>query len=93
MAFLRWIAGFAIALAALLFAVSNLHSVEIFMSPVHGSFTLPLYIIGLGLMGVGFLLGSVMMWVNMGGLRAERRRQKKHIKALEHQIQTSEEAS
>jgi len=97
MAFIRWIFGFIIMLVIAGFAIANRSSALLVWSPIHPPLELPVFVIGLALMAMGFFLGSFMTWLNMGKVRRERRRQKKTIKLLEKELQavnenTSEDA-
>ncbi|MEZ5919351.1 MAG: LapA family protein [Alphaproteobacteria bacterium] len=89
MALLRWIAGFLLILCAGTFAVFNRTRVDVIWNPVEEPFSLPLYAVGLGALALGFLAGGVCVWVNMGSLRREKRRQKKDIKRLEKALAES----
>ncbi len=98
MGLIRWILGFLIALVLAGFAVANRTPVLLVWSPIHPPLELPLYVIALALMAAGFLLGSLITWLNMGSVRREKRRQKRQIKILEKQLgavneNTSEDAS
>lgn len=86
MAFLRALFGFLITVAVLIFASSNLHTIEVFYSPFTPAIELPLYLIGLGLMGFGFVAGGIVVWINEGKARKDRRRQRKEIKTLQKEL-------
>ena len=94
MCFIRWIAGFVITVAAAVFAVLNRHDVTVFWNPVaDDSLTVPVYLVVLGFTALGFFLGAAAVWMNMGRLRSERRKQKKEIKALNRQVASAEAVS
>lgn len=86
MALIRWIIGFLIAAAAAVFAISNRHQVKIFWNPIDPPFELPLYLIGLGFMGFGFILGTLMVWLNGASGRRARQHQRRQIKNLEKEL-------
>lgn len=86
MAFVRALFGFIITIAVLIFASANLHTIEVFYSPFTPSIELPLYLIALGLMGFGFVTGGILVWINEGKARKERRRQRKEIKTLQKEL-------
>ncbi len=88
---LRWIAGTIVALGVSAFAVFNLEPVKVIWSPLHEPATLPASIFGLAMLAIGFLLGGFVAWIAGGAGRAERRRQKKVIKALENALGTASE--
>ncbi len=92
MAIIRWIFGFLITVAAAVFAVVNRHDIQIFWNPLgEGAVTVPAYLAVLGFMALGFFLGAAAVWMNMGRLRAERRKQKKEIKTLNRQVEAARE--
>lgn len=92
MAIIRWIFGFIITAAAAVFAVVNRHDIQVFWNPLgEGSVTVPAYLAVLGFMALGFFLGAAAVWMNMGRLRAERRKQKKEIKTLNRQVEAARE--
>lgn len=88
MAAIKTILGFCIAIALIAFSVQNRDLIDIQYSPLHASFTLPIYAIGLGGLLIGFILGGTLVWINDGHLRREKRHQKKHIKSLEKDLET-----
>ncbi len=83
MSLIRWIIGFLVAVIVTVFAISNRHAATFYFSPLHSPLEFPLYVIGLGLLAFGFLLGSLTVWLNSAPVRSARRKQKKHIKTLE----------
>lgn len=86
MRFIRLLIGALVTLAILLFAASNRQTVEVFLTPITPSIQLPLYLIALGLMGFGFVMGGIFVWLNEGKTRRERRKQRKEIKALQKEL-------
>lgn len=66
----------------------NRQSVDVLWNPVDLALVLPvpLYAVILGGAAVGFLAGGLLVWMNMGPLRKERRHQKREIKLLEKEI-------
>lgn len=88
MAFLRWIAGFLIAIAIAGWAAFNRTPVEMIWSPVHDPVSMPLYLVGLAALAAGFIFGGAVVWINSAPLRREKRRQGKEIRILEKEIGT-----
>ena len=86
MEFLRWIIGFIFAIFLAGFAVLNIHSVSLVWSPVHEPLDLPLYMIALPLMALGFICGGFIVWLNNAPARRTKRKQSKQIKALEKEV-------
>lgn len=91
MKLLRWIAGTIVALGVAAFAVFNLEPVKVIWSPFHMPVTLPASVFGLVMLTIGFLLGAGVAWISGGAGRAERRRQRKVIKALENALGAANE--
>jgi len=91
MGLIRWIFGFLTALAVMAFAVMNREPVPLSWSPLHPPLDVPVFAFGLGLMALGFFLGSFITWLNTNSLRREKRRQKKQIKLLEKELEAVNE--
>ena len=91
MGLIRWIFGLFIAIILVAFAVFNRAPASLAWSPLHPPLELPLYMVGLALMAAGFVLGSLMTWMNTGKIRQEKRRQKKQIKILEKALEAVNE--
>lgn len=92
MAFIRWIVGFLLTVIIAAFAIMNRADVLFVWSPLHDAATIPAYLLALGAMAAGFILGGVTVWLNTGVLRREKRRQKKDLKAMEQKIEKLKEA-
>lgn len=90
MTFIRNIIGFIFAAALIAFAVFNRQDVEFSYSPFHDPIHMPLYLIALCLMAIGFLLGGITVWLNMADTRRLKRMQRKKIKELEKELQKTE---
>ncbi len=92
MSFIRWITRFLIAVIVIIFAVSNRHSIMLYIIPTEAyTFELPLYAIGLGMLAFGFFFGSLTVWLNASQIRRIKRKQKKQIKNLEKALETMQE--
>ncbi len=86
MAVLRFIIGLIITIFISLLAILNRSELDFTWSPVHDSITLPIYAVILSAMAFGFIIGGVIVWLNAGKLRKERRKQRKDIKLLEKEV-------
>jgi|OM-RGC.v1.029461664 Protein of unknown function (DUF1049). len=91
--FLRWICGLSLAVLLAYFAVFNQHVTEIIYSPLHAPLALPVFAIALGFCFLGFFMGALSVWFNLGGLRSQLHRQKKDLKSLEKQLSQAKETS
>ena len=86
---LRWITGFAVTIAAVLFAVANRNSVPVVWSLSHPPLNVPLGAAVLTGAAVGFVSGAAFVWLNGIGQRVEHRRHKKKLATLEKQLESS----
>ena len=87
MSFLRWIIGFIITVCVAGFAAMNRDSISVIWHPLDASsLMLPLYIVVLGSMGLGFIFGGAVVWMNGSKVRRDKRKQKKEIRLLEKEI-------
>jgi uncharacterized integral membrane protein len=91
MAFIRWIAGALLTLAAIVFAIANINLVEVVWSPLHQPLVMPLALACLLAFAGGFLAGSLFLWARGLSARMESRRQRKQINKLQHDLAESEE--
>jgi len=90
-ALLRWMISLLVTVAAILFAVANRHLVPVNWSPFDPSITVPVFMPVLVGVAFGFVLGAFMVWLNSSDLRRERRRQKRLIHKLEHDLRKDDE--
>lgn len=91
-AFLKGIAGFAVAIAVVVFALANRGAVGVIWSPVHSPAELPVFSLVLVSLLIGFIAGGGMVWLNDMPLRRDRRRQKKRIAGLEKKMKENDDA-
>lgn len=69
------------------FAMSNIRKVRVGLTPVGPEFELPLWLVGLGLMGIGFFCGALLLWLGTLRLRFSRRRALGQVARLEREMQ------
>ncbi len=76
MTFFRYIFSTLLALAAVVFAVANMQSANVFYSPVHNPLDLPVAVIALGAAAIGFFFGGLFIWCIHGPLstKADKKR-------------------
>lgn len=86
---LAWLLTLPFLIGAVGFAFYNPETVTVTVNPFRPPMTLPVYVPVLTAIGLGFVFGAVMTWAAGGRLRKERRDQKKKIKALEKQLEAS----
>lgn len=91
MGFIRGIIGLAFAVLFAIFAVANRQSVDIVWHPVLPPVSLPLYIVALGLLAIGFILGGFMAWLKSIPVRVQKTVQTRKIKKLEKELGAAKE--
>jgi uncharacterized integral membrane protein len=91
MGFIRGIIGLAFAVLFAIFAVANRQNVDIVWHPVLPAVSLPLYIVALGLLAIGFILGGFMAWLKSVPVRVQKTVQSRKIKKLEKQLGAAKE--
>jgi uncharacterized integral membrane protein len=84
--FVYWAVTALIALVLVLFAVSNRAGVWLSLFPVPARLEAPLYLVVLGTLVVGFLLGAMMAWFGGGRRRAETRDLRRRLNRLQRDI-------
>lgn len=89
---LSWIVTLPLTVLAVLFALSNSATSEVRLWPLPWVAELPLYLLILGSLLLGFLLGAVVAWISSGARRRRMRAlaqqvrdQAAEIGALRHQ--------
>ena len=89
--YVSWIVTLPIALIAISFAFSNRQPVDLRLWPLPDAWPfalhdVPLYLIGLVPLVIGFVAGSLFAWWNAGRDRGEARRARSRIAGLEAQL-------
>jgi len=87
MRFLWWVMLALVALILILFAVSNRESVSFGLWPLPDAVELPLYLVVLGTLIVGFFVGELVAWVGGWRWRREARRSRDRIVMLERELE------
>jgi uncharacterized integral membrane protein len=65
------------------FVVLNQQETTLYFSPLADPLTLPLWIMGLFLFSLGFIVGALLLWLNSWPLRKELKAVKKDLKKTE----------
>lgn len=70
------------------FSILNLQMIDVFWNPIDADLVLPLplYVVVLAALTIGFVVGSLLVWINLGNVRQDRRRQKRDIQLLEKEV-------
>ena len=90
MAFLRGLIALPLIVVVVLFAVTHTEKVPVSINPFESAVEYPLYVVALGFLAVGFLLGAMIAWISMSKLRRENRARGKKIKKLEKELALSQ---
>jgi len=75
------------------FVVLNRQEATLYYSPLVEPLTLPLWIMGLILFGVGFSVGALLLWLNSWPTYKELRTVKKQLKQTEAEIEDLQDAA
>ena len=86
MRLLTWLVGVAVAILTTLFAISNPMPVSITFWPFPFALDVGLYILIIGAVFCGFLVGVLVTWVAAGKHRRWIRKQRSEIQALEGEL-------
>ena len=69
MKYLRWIVTIPLALAIIVFSVTNRESVKVDPWPLGEPLPVPVYVLVLGAGALGFLAGSTLQWLSSAPTR------------------------
>lgn len=87
MRLLSWIIGLPVAVAAVLFAISNRHPVKLELWPLPFSVDVPVYLAVLGPLALGMIAGGLIAWGAAGRSRRAARRERRRVEELERQVE------
>ncbi|VBB68677.1 hypothetical protein RIEGSTA812A_PEG_150 [invertebrate metagenome] len=87
MRILSWIVSLPFAAVLGVFAVSNRANVRLDLWPLPFGLEVPIYLIALGPLAVGFLLGLATTWVASGRLRVRIRARNREVRMLEQRTE------
>lgn len=82
-----WLIAAPLMLVAALFAISNLAVVEIGLWPLPFKVNVPVYLIALGGLAVGFLAGGLVAWFGAGRVRARARAAERAVRRRDVEIE------
>jgi putative membrane protein len=85
-----WLFVLVVAAALALFAASNRESVTLGLWPLPFLIELPLYLLVLTALVLGFIFGQFTAWVAAGRWRREVRRRGRYIAALERELNATQ---
>ena len=83
---LSWIITIPVTVVCVIFAIANQESVALDLWPLDMTYSLPIFLLVLGCLFVGFLIGATVMWVSAGTLRDKARRSYYKAADLEREV-------
>jgi lipopolysaccharide assembly protein A len=90
MKFLSWLVLALVTLVVILFAVSNRETVSVGLWPLPALVELPLYLVLLGTLVFGFVVGELVAWIGGWRWRREARRGRDRIAMLERELEAAQ---
>lgn len=88
---LSWIVGIPVAAAIVAFAVANRGSVKLSLLPLPFEIELPLYLVVLGALAGGLILGGLIAWISAGRLRHRARQSAREAEAASREARALRE--
>lgn len=79
-----------VTLIVVVFALCNRETVALTLNPLGSALNVPLFLVGLGGLGIGFVAGALLLWSRSLALRLAARRQVKRIAALERDLESAD---
>lgn len=83
---LSWIVAAPIVILVVLFAVSNLEQITLRLRPFPFDLTIPIWLLTLIELFVGFLLGAIVTWIGDRRRRRETRQLARRVSELEQSL-------
>jgi uncharacterized integral membrane protein len=84
--FISRIIAVPIAIIVVAFAIANRHLIEVSLDPLPYTVSLPLYLVVIGTLALGFAAGAGAAWLSGYGARRQARGTKARIVALEAEV-------
>jgi len=88
--FLAWLIGIPVAVLAILFAVVNRHMVTVDLWPLPWTIGLPLFLMVLGALGLGMMLGGGVLWISGSAARSRARAEARRANRLDTRVRVLE---
>lgn len=83
---IRWILGVVLTVVFVIFAIANRQDVSVTWHPLWDAIDLPLYLVALIPLLMGFFIGSLIMWLGALPMRFNASRQKRKIEKLQKEL-------
>ncbi len=87
MAYLTLLITIPLTVFAILFAISNGDDISVGLWPLEGRYALPVWIFGLGLLGCGFFLGALFVWLPAQKMRFRYWQESRKSSRLEKELE------
>ncbi|MCF8479739.1 MAG: LapA family protein [Rhodospirillum sp.] len=84
-----WLIGLPLAVVAAVFAVNNRDAVSVSLWPTPFSVDLPLYLLCLGALVIGLVVGGSFTWIGAAKLRVRLRDRDLEIRGLKRDLEKS----
>ncbi len=92
MKFISRVVAVPIAIIVVAFAIANRHLIEVSLDPLPFTVGLPLYLVVIGALALGFAAGAGAAWLSGYGARRQARGTRARIVALEAEVARLREA-
>jgi uncharacterized integral membrane protein len=86
----HWLVALPLAAALAAFAVQSWSDVTLGLWPLEERLTLPLFLVVLATLLLGFVAGALAAWINGGRWRREARRRQRRIETLEGELRAAQ---
>ncbi len=87
MKYLNILITLPITVFAIFFASVNTDSITISLNPVYDEFEMPIYLLALGMLGIGFLSGALFVSMNEYKTKVKLRKERKRANLLEKELE------
>ncbi len=87
MKYISWLITIPLTVLALVFIISNQDRIDVHYWIYAESYSLPLYFVGLFMLGVGFFCGALFVSISAYSLRHEHWKTKRHLKRLQAELE------
>lgn len=88
MKFLSWLIGVPILIIVIIFAVVNRGVVAVDLWPLPWSAQLPVFLLVLGALAIGLVIGALISWFSASKARGAARREHRRADKLEQDVRT-----
>lgn len=87
---LWWILAIIVGIALTAFAIHNTQATDLNLWPAPFAIKIPLFIIVLGAIILGFLAGALVMWIAAGRSRQRARKRGRQVRTLSSKLEEAE---